>query len=110
MPSQGRGWLGITHKGLVFGPGPQNSDNEAASYGAVPGCIHEHRLVHQTVTTSIVMYRRPPLSGLCSAVQIGSLVTTQHLVSGTVYVDNNSTIRIENFNYDGLGPGEYTNS
>ena len=38
--------------------------------------------------------------------QIGSFTNTQHAVAGTVYADNNSTIRIENFHYDGLGPGE----
>ena len=38
--------------------------------------------------------------------QIGSFTNTQHAVAGTVYANNNSTIRIENFHYDGLGPGE----
>ena len=38
--------------------------------------------------------------------QIDSFKNTQHAVAGTVYADNNSTIRIENFHYDGLGPGE----
>ena len=40
-----------------------------------------------------------------SAVLIGNFETIQHDVSGTVYVDDATTIRIENFHYDGLGPG-----
>ena len=38
--------------------------------------------------------------------QIGTFTNIQHGVAGTVYADNNSTLRIENFHYDGLGPGE----
>ena len=57
-----------------------------------------------TSNTASNFIRSPPL-GLCSPVLIGNFKTYQHLVSGTVYADNNSTIRIENFNYDGLGPG-----
>jgi len=38
-------------------------------------------------------------------VQVGVLPTLAHRVSGTLYVENNKTLFIENFNYDGGGPG-----
>ena len=38
-------------------------------------------------------------------VLIGELQNRQHGIAGTVYVDDATTIRIENFHYDGLGPG-----
>lgn len=45
-------------------------------------------------------------AAVCS-VLIGSFQNTIHEVQGTVYVDDSTTIRIENFHYDGLGPGEF---
>lgn len=36
---------------------------------------------------------------------IGNLPTEAHGVSGMFYVVDNSTLLIENFNYDGRGPG-----
>ena len=39
--------------------------------------------------------------------EIGSLLSLQHGVSGTVHVDDDVTIRIENFRYDGLGVGTW---
>lgn len=39
--------------------------------------------------------------------EIGSLPNLQHGVSGTLYVDNDVTLRIENFRYDGLGPSTW---
>ena len=59
---------------------------------------------------SIVFATEPP-AVVCSSyspVMIGSFVTIQHDVSGTVYVDDNTTLRVENFHYDGLGPGQLT--
>lgn len=38
-------------------------------------------------------------------VQVGVLPTLAHRVSGTLYVENNKTFFIDNFNYDGAGPG-----
>ena len=37
---------------------------------------------------------------------IGNLPTEAHGVSGSFYVVNNNTLLIENFNYDGRGPGQ----
>ena len=37
---------------------------------------------------------------------IGTLPTEQHGVSGQFYVVDSKTLIIDNFNYDGLGPGE----
>jgi len=40
-------------------------------------------------------------------VQVGVLPTLAHRVSGTLYVENNKTFFIENFNYDGAGPDAF---
>ena len=39
------------------------------------------------------------------SVQVGELPTLAHSVSGVFYVDDAVTFRIENFTYDGQGPG-----
>ena len=41
-----------------------------------------------------------------TGVLIGTLPTEQHQVSGQFYIVDSKTIFIENFNYDGGGPGE----
>ena len=41
------------------------------------------------------------------ALELGSLPNLQHGVSGTLHVDDDVTIRIENFHYDGLGPSTW---
>ena len=38
---------------------------------------------------------------------VGTLPTEQHRVSGELYIVDSKTIFIEDFNYDGGGPGEY---
>lgn len=38
---------------------------------------------------------------------MGVLPTLFHGVSGELYVSDNKTIIIRNFNYDGLGPGTF---
>ena len=37
---------------------------------------------------------------------MGTLPTEQHRVSGQVYIVDSKTIFIEDFNYDGGGPGQ----
>ena len=37
---------------------------------------------------------------------VGTLPTEQHRVSGQVYIVDSKTIFIEDFNYDGGGPGQ----
>ena len=44
-------------------------------------------------------------NGGCDGVVIGSLPTQAHDVSGVLYVEDEYTFCIENFNYDGQGPG-----
>lgn len=39
------------------------------------------------------------------SVEVGELPTLAHSVSGVFYVDDAVTFRIENFTYDGQGPG-----
>ncbi len=39
---------------------------------------------------------------------VGDLKTNAHEVSGKVYIVDENTLRIRNFNYDGTGPGEGT--
>ena len=39
------------------------------------------------------------------SVEVGVLPTLAHSVSGVSYVDNAVTFRVENFTYDGQGPG-----
>jgi len=38
-------------------------------------------------------------------VEVGSLPTLQHEVSGTLYLVGTKSLRIKDFHYDGLGPG-----
>ena len=61
-----------------------------------------------TTTPATTTPTEPPTAIIVTILplQIGTFTNTQHGVAGTVYADNNSTIRIENFHYDGLGPGE----
>ena len=75
-------------------------------------------LVFPTNTTSVVVTETPTQPSPATTepptiivvtmlpLKIGTFVNLQHGIAGTVYADNNSTIRIENFHYDGLGPGE----
>ena len=39
-------------------------------------------------------------------VEIGTLPNEQHDISGTLHVLDSTTLYIEDFNYDGNGPGE----
>ena len=39
-------------------------------------------------------------------VEIGTLPNEQHQISGTLHVLDSTTLYIEDFNYDGGGPGE----
>ena len=39
------------------------------------------------------------------SVEVGVLPTLAHSVSGVLYVDDAVTFRVENFTYDGQGPG-----
>lgn len=39
-------------------------------------------------------------------VLVGNLPTLAHRVSGRLYIEDERTLFIENFNYDGAGPGE----
>ena len=39
-------------------------------------------------------------------VEIGTLPNEQHQISGTLHVLDSNTLYIEDFNYDGGGPGE----
>ena len=41
------------------------------------------------------------------AIEIGDLPTFQHGVRGTLHIRNTRQIFIEDFSYDGLGPGTY---
>ena len=43
---------------------------------------------------------------VCAGVEIGELPNEQHEISGTFHVLDSKTIYIEDFNYDGGGPGE----
>ena len=43
---------------------------------------------------------------LCIGGFIGNLPTEQHQVSGKFYIVDSKTIFIEDFNYDGGGPGK----
>ena len=45
------------------------------------------------------------LAMLGIGVEIGRLPTEQHQVSGTLHVTDSRTLFIEDFNYDGGGPG-----
>ena len=75
-------------------------------------------LVFPTNTTTVVVTETPTQPSPTTTepptiivvtmlpLEIGTFVNLQHGIAGTVYADNNSTIRIENFHYDGLGPGE----
>lgn len=44
-----------------------------------------------------------------TGVLIGTLPTEQHQVSGQFHIVDSKTLFIENFNYDGQGPGSYSN-
>ena len=44
---------------------------------------------------------------LCIGSLVGTLPTEQHRVSGEFYVVDSKTLFIEDFNYDGGGPGIY---
>ena len=59
-----------------------------------------------TPSSTITVPTEPPTIVTILPLEIGTFVNLQHGIAGTVHVDNNSTIRIENFYYDGLGPGE----
>ena len=41
----------------------------------------------------------------CTGVLIGTLPTEQHQVSGQFHIIDSKTLFIEDFNYDGGGPG-----
>ena len=53
-----------------------------------------------------VNFSRPAGQEDCSGVQIGVLPTLFHEVSGTLYAEDDRSFCIQNFNYDGLGPGK----
>ena len=61
-----------------------------------------------TAPTTAPITTEPPTVVVATILplEIGTFNNLQHGIAGTVHVDNNSTIRIENFHYDGLGPGE----
>ena len=40
---------------------------------------------------------------------VGTLPTEQHRVSGQLYIVDSKTLFIEDFNYDGGGPGKHNN-
>lgn len=40
---------------------------------------------------------------------VGTLPNEQHRISGEFYIVDSKTLFIEDFNYDGLGPGECIN-
>ena len=51
------------------------------------------------------------LAGACIAtaemVRVGEIRTLQYEVSGTVYIVDENTLKIEDFNYDGKGPDAF---
>ena len=42
---------------------------------------------------------------MCTGGLVGTLPTLQHQVSGQFYIVDSRTIFIDDFNYDGAGPG-----
>ena len=58
--------------------------------------------INRNLNTEIFFYF---LFFFLSGALIGTLPTEQHQVSGQFYVIDSRTIFIENFNYDGAGPG-----
>ena len=58
-----------------------------------------------TIIIARFQIQSPTPPYLCAGALIGTLPTLQHRVSGEFHIIDSKTIYIEDFNYDGGGPG-----
>ena len=74
---------------------------QLCAYGSEGNLLPELLLFSYTI--SYLFIWSPPILG--TPVEIGRLPNLQHGIRGTLYALDETTLFIEGFEYDGLGPG-----